>query len=77
MPRGKATSVIAKHLWSHHGRTRSEGTFTERVLLHEELHALADPGELTHSHGPNGEFITQCPGCGHEHTCTALSDTGE
>lgn len=77
MPRSKATSAISRHLWNEHGRTRSEGTQTERMLLHEELHATTDPETMTHSHGPDGEYITRCPGCGHEHTCTALSDSGE
>lgn len=76
MPRSAATSAISRHLWNHHDRTRSEGTLTERILLHEEIHAVGGEG-LGHRHGPDGEFITQCPGCGHEHTCTALSSSGE
>lgn len=71
MPRGKATSAIARHLWNEHSRTRSEGTQTQRMLLHEEMHATAAPGELGHEHGPDGEFIVRCP-CGHLHTCTVL-----
>lgn len=76
MPRGAATAAIASHLWQHHGRHRSSGTLIERTLIHEELHAIADEGELSHSHGPNGDFVVRCP-CGHEHTCTVLSDPGE
>lgn len=76
MPRSKATSAISRHLWNDHGRTRSEGTTTERMLLHEELHATAEPGALTHSHGEDGSYVVICP-CGNEHTCTVLSDPGE
>ena len=77
MPRSAATSAISRHLWNEHGRTKSEGTHTQRILLHEELHAVGSPEELGHSHGENGEYITRCSGCGHEHTCTALSDNPE
>jgi hypothetical protein len=71
MPRAGATSAISRHLWNQHGRTRSEGTLTERELLHEELHAV-DDGTLTHQHGANGEFVVVCP-CGHQHECTVLA----
>lgn len=74
MPRSEATSALSKHLWNHHGRKRAEGTRIQRLLLHEELHATAAPGELNHSHGPEGEFVTACA-CGHEHTCTVLAET--
>jgi hypothetical protein len=76
MPRSKATSAISRHLWNDHERTRSEGTQTERMLLHEEIHATAEPGTLNHSHGEDGSYVVVCP-CGHEHTCTVLSDSGE
>jgi len=77
MPRSKATSALSRHLWNDHDRTRSEGTHNQRMLLHEEIHATAaDPNEIGHSHGPNGEYIVRCPGCGHEHTCTSLSTEG-
>lgn len=77
MPRSAATSAISRHLWNDHSRTRSEGTKTERMLLHEELHATAAPGELNHEHMEDGSYVTRCPACGHEHACNALSDTGE
>lgn len=74
MPRSKATSAISRHLWNDHGRTRSEGTKTERMLLHEEMHAAQD---WDHEHMEDGTYIAKCPACGREHACNALSDTGE
>lgn len=75
MPRSGATSAITKHLWSMHNRTRGQGTQLERELFHEELHATALPGELNHAHNTDGSFVAVCP-CGHEHTCTVLSNGG-
>lgn len=76
MARGRATSAIARHLWNHHNRTHSSGTQLQREILHEELHATAAPGELSHEHGPNGEFTVVCA-CGHRHDCTVLADGDE
>jgi hypothetical protein len=72
MPRSKDTSAIASHLWQHHGRMKSTGTLTERLLFHEEIHATGAPEDLDHEHGPDGEFVVRCV-CGHEHDCRALS----
>ena len=76
MGHAKETAAIARHLWNQHGRTKSSGTRLERELLHEELHAVAAPGELNHSHGQDGTFISVCP-CGHSHECSALAPKGE
>ena len=73
MGHSKATAAIARHLWQQHGRTRSTGTVTERQLFHEELHAIADEGELNHFHGEDGSYVTKCAGCDQEHVCTELS----
>lgn len=76
MAHSEATRAITSHLWNQHNRTKASGTTTERELLHEEIHAVAETGTLSHEHGPNGEFIVACP-CGHSHECTVLAPKGE
>lgn len=76
MAHSKETRAITSHLWTAHDRTRAEGTTMARELLHEEIHATAQPGELNHEHGPNGEFVVVCA-CGASHECTVLAPKGE
>lgn len=72
----KETAAITSHLWKHHGRRRANGTRIERELFHEELHATAEPGELDHEHGPEGQFVVTCR-CGHSHECGILAPKGD
>lgn len=76
MAHSKGTAAITRHLWIHHDRTRAEGTQLQRELLHDEIHAMAEPGDLGHEHGPEGQFVVVCQ-CGHSHECTALATKGE
>lgn len=72
MAHSAETRAITSHLWQQHNRTKASGTTLERQLMHDELHALAETGELNHQHGPSGEFVVVCA-CGHAHDCTALA----